>query len=142
MSKKYKGWEILKMTEERKFKEGDRIAVNDVVYFTFNGSYAWLDRDKHVVGISSFTLANFEIIQKAVDFMEALNSGKNCWVEHPYISWVECLDCDGRTKRCFEILIQKQPQSIKDVLRVLSYKCSDNKSFVEIINDGEWYIEE
>ncbi|NFV47193.1 hypothetical protein FDJ70_05815 [Clostridium botulinum] len=85
MNKTYKGWEILKMTEEGKFKEGDRIH-NDITVYKFDDEL-WIDMDDVSAGveISEFIGQEFEIITKPVTFMEAftaLQSNKNIRVEH------------------------------------------------------------
>lgn len=84
MSKTYKGWEILKMTEEGKFKAGDRID-NDITRYEFDGQ-TWIDIDyAPEVKISDFIGHNFKIIATTpVSFMEAfasLQKGQHIRVE-------------------------------------------------------------
>src|SRR3712207_1864232 len=86
MNKTYKGWEILKMTEEGKFKEGDKIHEHDTVYeLTMERWVNVNDKDLEVALNDFMWESEFAIIQQPVTFMEAfaaLQNNKNIRVEH------------------------------------------------------------
>jgi hypothetical protein len=120
--KEYKGWEIAKMICEGELKEGDLIQNEYGDIFEIkNHHLVYCESDKEL-GSSYFGGDfNYKILQKPVDFMDVVNSGKRCRVEYPNApegSW-----------------------HLDDMLYWLGSE-SSSELCAEIIKKGKWYIEE
>ena len=131
--KKYKTWEAIKMITE-----------NNKLEFDWHNDYGWIGRlkrdnkivdtvncyDKNGNEVSIGLDEEWVLVQKPVNFMDAVNSCNNIRVEHEYIS----------------NLIKEGYGCLKDYMNIIGIMAIFSENFdecdlKEVILNGKWYIE-
>ena len=136
MSKLYKGWEIAKMVSEGILKDGDKIkSPLGSEYTIFMGGIFYGNKEIDSSMLTSNS-AFYEIVEKSVTFMEAVNSDKRCRVEHKLIDGYYSI----HTNQPFGKYLYDYHKLYLH-MHALS-EVFDNEKFKEIIKNGKWYLEE
>ncbi|KEI18265.1 hypothetical protein [Clostridium haemolyticum] len=136
--RKYKTWEVIKMLEEEKAKE---FKCKNFGIENVNGEFLFVENGEYAPMCGLIIGMEWELVQQPVSFMEALESGKKCWVEHRDFKYLKlCKDIDSTIKKNTEKLLKKEAIDIYEILRVLSCHCASG-FFKDIIKNGKWYIE-
>lgn len=99
----------------------------------------WVDGNIPLRVFAFLADTTFIPIQQPISFMEVVNSGRRCKVEHEYVEDIRKIN---DLKFVYEHEFKKGDyMPLNYLVYVLGYNCSQ-ENIQEIINNGKWYLEE
>ncbi|WP_346962003.1 hypothetical protein [Clostridium sp.] len=142
--KKYKTWEVIKMmteNEDLEFKNDSHVIGASIL------GYLKVKKSKcETLTLDGNVKLNsvWELVKQPVTFNEALESGKNCRVEHELVKHMErhgCVCEESMIRDFFNEVTSGGYLGVNEVIIVLGWML-DSNNFKKIIKEGKWYLED